>query len=56
MSAGRDSIGYLSPPGFWYSRTQEEYDQLPGYRELNGKSTPMTSPRPGGCFKRLDFP
>ena len=40
MSAGRDSIGYLNPPGFWYSRTQEEYDQLPGYRELNGKKHP----------------
>ena len=40
MSAGRDSIGYLNPPGFWYSRTQEEYDQLPGYRELNGQKHP----------------
>ena len=40
MSVGRDSIGYLNPPGFWYSRTQEEYDQLPGYRELNGEKHP----------------
>ena len=40
MSAGRDSIGYLNPPGFWYSRTQEEYDQLPGHRELNGQKHP----------------
>ena len=40
LSGGRDSIGYLNPPGFWYSRTQAEYDQLPGYRELNGKKHP----------------
>ncbi len=40
LSGGRDSIGYLNPPGFWYSRTQAEYDQLQGYRELNGKKHP----------------
>ena len=33
-------MGYLNPPGFWFSRTQEEYDQLPGYRELNGAKHP----------------
>ncbi len=30
----------MNPPGFWFSRTQEEYDQLPGYRELNGGKHP----------------
>lgn len=40
FSGGRDLMGYLNPPGFWYSRTQEEYDQLPGYRELNGEKHP----------------
>jgi len=30
----------MNPPGFWYSRTQAEYDQLPGYRELDGEKHP----------------
>lgn len=40
FSGGTDLMGYLNPPGFWFSRTQEEYDQLPGYRELNGEKHP----------------
>ena len=40
FSGGVNLMGYHNPPGFWYSRTQEEYDQLPGYRELNGEKHP----------------
>ena len=40
LSGGKNLMGYLNPPGFWFSRTQEEYDQLPGYRELNGAKHP----------------
>ncbi len=40
ISGGMYAMGYLNPPGFWYSRTQEEYDQLPGYREFNGAKHP----------------
>ena len=39
-SGGSDAMGYKIPEGFWFSRTAEEYANMPGYRELNGRKHP----------------
>ena len=39
-SGGSDALGYNIPAGFWFSRTAEEYANMPGYRELNGEKHP----------------
>ena len=39
-SGGSDAMGYNIPEGFWFSRTAEEYANIPGYRELNGEKHP----------------
>ena len=39
-SGGMDTMGYMIPEGFWFSRTAEEYAVMPGYRELNGEKHP----------------
>jgi peptide/nickel transport system substrate-binding protein len=40
FTGGKNLMGSLNPPGFWYSRTLSESEQLPGYRELNGEKHP----------------
>jgi peptide/nickel transport system substrate-binding protein len=39
-SGGKLPVGYNIPEGYWFSRTAEEYANLPGYRELNGEKHP----------------
>jgi ABC-type transport system substrate-binding protein len=40
FSGGTDAPGYPNPEGFWYSQTDEEYANMPGFRELNGEKHP----------------
>ena len=40
VSGGKYAMGYVLPEGLWFSRTAEEYANLPGYRQLNGKKHP----------------
>ena len=40
MSLGMFKPGYALPKGFWYSHSDEEYANMPGYRELNGQKHP----------------
>ena len=40
FSGGTDALGYPNPEGFWYSQTDEENTNTPGFRELNGEKHP----------------
>ena len=40
FSGGTDALGYPNPEGFWYSQTDEQYANMPGFRELNGEKHP----------------
>ncbi len=40
-SAGQGVQGFPLPPGAWYSNTDEEYANMPGYRYVNGKKDPQ---------------
>ncbi len=41
LAAGKGVQGYPLPPGLWYSNTDEEYANMPGYRVLaNGQKDP----------------
>jgi peptide/nickel transport system substrate-binding protein len=39
-SAGQGVQGFPLPPNAWYSNTDEEYANMPGYRYVNGKKDP----------------
>ena len=39
-AAGQGVPGYPLPPGLWYSNTDEEYANMPGYRLLDGQKHP----------------
>ena len=57
-SGGSDAMGYKIPEGFWFSRTAEEYANMPGYRELNGRKHPDDVPGArrwrGGAARRAE--
>jgi glutathione transport system substrate-binding protein len=40
MSGGMEMLGTPLPPGLWFSYTEEEAAQFPGFRELNGEKHP----------------
>ena len=40
LASGKGWLGVPFPPGQWYSMTQEEAAQAPGFRELNGEKHP----------------
>ena len=40
VDAGRGTLGYPFPPGFWFAIPESEVAQLPGFRELNGEKHP----------------
>jgi len=40
LSAEMDSLGGAFPPNFWFSPTDDELAQLPGFRELDGEKHP----------------
>ena len=40
MSGGMEMLGTPLPPGLWFSYTEEEAAQFPGFRELNGDKHP----------------
>ena len=40
LTLGHGTTGYPFPPNFWFSLTEEEVNQLPGFRSLNGEKHP----------------
>ena len=40
ISEGMYTKGYPLPRGFWYSLSDDEYDNLPGYRDIDGAKHP----------------
>ena len=40
ISEGMYAKGYPLPEGFWYSLSEDEYNNMPGFREMNGAKHP----------------
>ena len=40
LTRGQGTLGWPFAPGYWFSPTEEEVAQLPGFRELNGEKHP----------------
>ena len=40
LTRGKGTLGYPFAPNYWFSLTEEEVAQVPGFRELNGEKHP----------------
>ena len=40
LTRGQGTLGWPFAPGYWFSPSEEEVAQLPGFRELNGEKHP----------------
>jgi peptide/nickel transport system substrate-binding protein len=53
---GIDTFGPAMGSGTWFGRTQEEVDELPGWRELNGEKHPDDIARAKELLAEAGFP
>ena len=56
LSGGIDTLGGAFPPGFWFSPTEAELADLPGYRELDGEKHPDDIARARELLAEAGFP
>ena len=56
VTRGQATLGWPFAPNYWFSPTNEEVSQLPGYRELNGEKHPDDMAEAKRLMEAAGFP
>ena len=56
ITAGKGTLGSPFAPNFWFSITEDEVAELPGFRELNGEKHPEDIDRARELLAEAGFP